>query len=142
VVSRRSSRGSWNTYRDVLWFLKDVEKNIVIELKFSTGNKLRFILINAEAPSAQPVWPILLEVPRKVVHRYEEGAAYIGCDSSGRLVVWDPYRKVVEGYLDESLYEYIKTEYRYLRNVILLDTKLPVNIIESTVWCRVLDKEA
>ena len=140
VVSRRSSRGSWNTYRDVLWFLKDVEKNIVIELRFSTGNILRLILINAEAPSAPLALPILLEVPRKVVHGHGEGVAYIGCDGSGRLVIWDPYRKVVEGYIDKSFYEYIKTEYRYLRNVILLDTKLPVNIIESTVWRRVLDK--
>ena len=139
VVQRRGGRGSWNSFRDTLWFLKDVDKNIIIELKFSTGNTLRFTLINGVVPPLH-VWPILLEVPRKVIYPYEEGVVYIGRDSSDRLVVWNLARGVTESYLDKRFYESIESELEYLKNVVFLDEKLPIHIIESVVWRKVLDK--
>jgi hypothetical protein len=141
VVQRRGGRGNWNSFRDTLWFLKDVDEKIIIELKFSTGNTLRFTLINdVMPPPPLHVWPILLEVPRKVIYPYEEGVAYIGRDSGDQLAVWNPAHGVIESSLDKRFYESIESELEYLKNGVFLDEKLPIHIIESVVWRKVLDK--
>jgi AAA15 family ATPase/GTPase len=64
VVQRRGGRGNWNSFRDILWFLKDVDEKIIIELKFSTGNTLRFTLINDVVPPSH-VWPYFLKFHAK-----------------------------------------------------------------------------
>ena len=141
VVQRRGGRGKWNTFRDVLWFLKDADKRIVIELKFSTGNTLRFVLTNIDAPPSTPVWPVLLEVPIDLVYGVGgEIMVCVGRDTSGKLVLWEPDYRVVKKYLDESLYEIFRTELSYLRNVVLLDSRIPITIFEVNAWRRVLDK--
>ncbi|MCC6056930.1 MAG: ATP-binding protein [Desulfurococcaceae archaeon] len=141
VVQRRGGRGKWNTFRDVLWFSKDVDKRIVIELRFSTGNTLRFVLTNTDAPPSTPVWPVVLEVPIDLVYGVGgEIMVYVGRDTSGKLVLWEPDYRAVKKYLNESLYEIFRTELSYLSGVVLLDNRIPITSFESNTWRRVLDK--
>jgi predicted ATPase len=114
IVKRRAGRGNWQNSRDILWYARNTSEDITIELRFRTGNSLKF-----KVPYAGE---IILQIPS------EEKAA-------GKATWLKP-----DNYMDVARSLGLEKETVYLREVVFLDSRLSVYDIERRVWRYLLDK--
>jgi len=145
VIRRRGGRGDWNTHRGVLWFMKDVEKDIEITLRFKSSAELS-LKIPYKTPSASsPVW---LELASEDALEISKSAGFSG---AARLYfspqldwLWNPETDEIRIGADiairEKLLAALKGELEYLRGVALLDGRILASDIEQRVWARLLDR--
>jgi predicted ATPase len=124
VVQRRGGRGGWSDYRDSLWFSKELERDIEVELRFRGSTTLRFRVPYATSTSE----PVFLELGPDLYYNLHSD------------VVWKPATKQL--YNDSTVRSRLPywKEAEYLRGVVLLDSRLRVEDVESRVWSRVLDR--
>jgi len=141
VVRRRCGRGDWNTYRDTLWFVKSIEEEITIELKFKSLNTLRFKILYEPLLESS----IFLELPEEVVGKTcpncPRKPLYLTPSSNYLL---DPKTRssyyVGPNYFDEVVLKLFNDELKYLRDVVFLDSRLTVGDVEERVWKSLLDR--
>lgn len=149
VIRRRGGRGDWNTHRGVLWFMKDVEKDIEITLRFKSSAELSF-KIPYEIPSTLLLSmssPVLLELASGDALEILKSAGFSG---AARLYftpqlgwLWNPETDQCTGVgtaIREKLLTALKSELEYLRDVALLDGRILASDVEQRVWARLLDR--
>ena len=144
TVWRRCNRGSWDTHREILWFNKNIEEEIRIELRFKTQNTLRFKIPYWASSARSALLEVLPEIALKAGISHPQGSLYLGWDQTYSSRLWEPRWKTPLRALSSE--EFIKIIYpyereiMYLKNIVFLDSRIAINNIEKRVWKELLDK--
>ena len=135
IILRRTGRGNWTKSRDVLWFGMDTNREVEINLTFTSGAKMIFSLFNFD--SEGHTW---LKVPDGLRMRQE----YDYCNIS----IWSFLSKKTKSQMEIPIDNKNKLTDRYgkviefLENVTLIDTKILMNpkLVEDFTWAKILSK--
>jgi AAA15 family ATPase/GTPase len=143
IITRRSGRGDWDTYRDVIWYAKDVKKDIEIILRFASSKELRLKTFYETTKLRSPVW---FEASKEILSEISGSKEtlkilYYTLDAN---VLWDPEIKgystsVSPNVVREKVFERFREEIEFLRNTIFLDNKISVKDVEERIWRKILD---
>ena len=143
IIMRRSGRGNWDTYRDVIWYAKDVKKDIEIILRFASSKELKLKTFYETTTLRSPVW---FEASKEILSEISGSKEtpkilYYTLDTN---ILWDPEIKgystsVSSNVVREKVFERFRDEIEFLRNTIFLDNKISVKDVEERIWQKILD---
>jgi len=141
IISRRG-RGDWDIYKEVIWYAKDVEKNIEIELKFVSSKKLKLKIFYEMLSISMLKSPTWLEISEDIIPETSRTLYY----SFEKNILWDPETKdyntgVSPEVVREKIFERFREEIEFLRNTVFLDDKISVEDFEKKIWMKILSEK-
>jgi|GEM_PF-479082 len=151
IISRRGGRGGWDMYRDMIWYAKDVKKDIEIILRFVSSKELKlktFYEITISYLVLGQRSPMFLEISEdtlsgvNIVSEATRTTKPIYYYNFVTNRFWDPNTKSYSGSLRiirEKIFEKFRDEMEFLRNTVFLDNKISIKDVEERIWQKLLD---